>query len=81
MEYLRTTVSIILSRVTNTDTRFAAEIDQTNRWHKQQSVTKTMLRICNPKQYELGILQSPKLFRVTNPDTHSAADNISAASL
>ena len=39
-----------------------------------------MLRICNPKRYELGICNAPKSFRVTNPYTRFAADNISAAS-
>ena len=50
-----------------------------------------MLRICNPKLYELGIcnpltiphkqqLDDYSFSRVINPDTHFAADNISTAS-
>ena len=55
---------------------------QTNRWHKQQSVTRSTdevrtawgaISLCRQ-------MQSHKLFRVANPDTRFAADNISAAS-
>ena len=69
-------------RVTNPYTRFAAEFVQTNRWHKQQLVTRSVdavytawdaISLCHQ-------LKSPKSFWVANPYTLSAADYKSAAS-
>ena len=66
----------LFSRVTNPYTHSAAEFVQTNRWHKQQSVTRStdVVRTAWDAISLCHQFQSPKLFRVTNPDTHSAAE-------